>query len=340
MGPLRILVVDDSEDDVLLIAHALEKENFTPVVERVDSAEKLSAALEQPWDVVLSDFSLPGFGGKQALELYQKTDLDIPFIIVSGRIGEETAVEMMRAGAHDYVMKDDLARLVPAIERELRAAGERRVRRQAEIAMAHLAAIVENCEDAIISQTIYGTILSWNAGAEATYGYSADEMIGRSISAVIPVEQRGKLSIIRELLERGERLDRIETIHQRKDGKNIDVSLTISPVRDDTGTVTGASIVARDISQRIRQEKERLRLIEELKGALARVKTLNGLLPICASCKKIRNDHGYWEQVEIYIKNHSQADFTHGICPDCIQRLYPEYAAIRAKRQGDASVTK
>ena len=97
---------------------------------------------------------------------------------------------------------------------------------------------------------------------------------------------------------------------------------------------------SRDITQRKRQEKERLRLIEELRSALARVKTLSGLLPICASCKKIRNDHGYWEQVEIYIKNHSQADFTHGMCPDCIHKLYPEYAALKAKRQGEAQATK
>jgi hypothetical protein len=116
--------------------------------------------------------------------------------------------------------------------------------------------------------------------------------------------------------------------------------MTISPVKDSHATVTGASIVARDITQRKRQETERLRLIEELKSALARVKTLSGLLPICSSCKKIRNDQGYWEQVEIYIKNHSQADFTHGICPDCIHRLYPEYAELRAKRQNQTAAAK
>ena len=79
------------------------------------------------------------------------------------------------------------------------------------------------------------------------------------------------------------------------------------------------------MTQRKREEQERLKLIQELQDALKQVKTLSGLLPICASCKKIRDDNGYWQQVETYIQKHSNADFTHGICPECLQRLYPKY---------------
>jgi hypothetical protein len=93
--------------------------------------------------------------------------------------------------------------------------------------------------------------------------------------------------------------------------------------------------VARDVTERKREEEERLRLIDELSKALARVKTLSGLLPICASCKKIRNDHGYWEQVEIYIQHRSQAEFTHGICPECMKRLYAQYEPS-AKNSGSS----
>ena len=99
----------------------------------------------------------------------------------------------------------------------------------------------------------------------------------------------------------------------------------ISPLKDANGKVVGASTVALDISKRKKEEAEWLRLIRELTEALAHVKTLSGLLPICASCKKIRDDQGYWQQVETYISAHSDADFTHGICPDCVKRLYPEY---------------
>jgi len=326
---LQVLIVDDCEDDAILIARALEKEGFKFTYKRVDSAETLNAAFEEgPWDLILSDYSMPAFDAVKALELCERRAFDAPFIIVSGRIGEEIAVDMMKAGASDYVMKDDLARLAPAVNRELRAARDRKIRRQAQLAMAHLASIVQTCDDAIISQTLGGTVLSWNSGAEKMFGYNAHEMVGESIETLVPSDQQEEISIIRDVIERGRRVERIETQRLRRDGVALDVSITVSPIKDANGDIQGASIVLRDITERKRQEKERLRLIEELKEALKRVKTLNGLLPICASCKKIRNDGGYWEQVETYIRTRSNAEFTHGICPDCVRSLYPEYQSI------------
>lgn len=328
-SPLHLLIVDDSEDDALLISRALEKENFKLTFKRVDNAAELSAALDAgSWDLIISDYSMPAFSGAAALEICREKAFDAPFIIVSGRIGEEVAVDMMKAGASDYVMKDDLPRLGPAATRELRAARDRKIRRQAQLAMAHLASIVETCDDAIISQTLGGTVLSWNSGAEQMFGYSAREMVGESIETLVPANQHQEISAIRDVIERGHRVERIETVRLRRDGTGIDVAITVSPIKTSDGNIQGASIVARDITERKRQEKERLRLIDELKEALKRVKTLNGLLPICASCKKIRNDGGYWEQVETYIRSRSNAEFTHGICPDCVRTLYPEYTSI------------
>jgi PAS domain S-box-containing protein len=326
---LHLLIVDDSEDDALLICRALEKEDFKITSRRVDNAADLSSALDAgSWDFIISDYSMPRFSGAEALEICRKKAFDAPFIIVSGRIGEEVAVEMMKAGASDYVMKDDLPRLGPAVTRELRAARDRKIRRQAQLAMAHLASIVETCDDAIISQTLGGTILSWNSGAEQMFGYSSREMVGETIESLVPPDLHHEISAIRDVIERGHRVERIETLRLRRDGTGIDVSITVSPIKTGDGNIQGASIVLRDITDRKRQEKERLRLIEELKEALKRVKTLNGLLPICASCKKIRNDGGYWEQVETYIRSRSNAEFTHGICPDCVRSLYPEYQSI------------
>ena len=143
---LRLLIVEDSEADTWLIVRELQRGGFRTEFERVETAGAMREALDsRKWDLIISDYSMPLFAGPAALALYREQGLDIPFISVSGVIGEETAVELMKAGAHDCVMKDNLQRLVPAVRRELRAAEERRVQRQAEAASAHLAAIVQSC---------------------------------------------------------------------------------------------------------------------------------------------------------------------------------------------------
>lgn len=130
---LRILLVEDNDDDLHLIVRELTRGGYAPVCRQVYTETGLRAALrEERWDVVICDYALPGFRAEDALKAVQEADPDMPFIVVSGRMGEETAVAMMRAGAHDYLMKHNLRRLVPAIERELREADVRRRRRRAE----------------------------------------------------------------------------------------------------------------------------------------------------------------------------------------------------------------
>ena len=131
--PLRVLMVEDSPPDAVLLMRTLERGGFEVTFERVDTAEAMSKALQkQRWDLILCDHSMPQFSAPEALELLKEHQLDVPFIIVSGYIEEETAVGAMKAGAHDYIMKDRLARLVPAVERELRDAETRRARNQSE----------------------------------------------------------------------------------------------------------------------------------------------------------------------------------------------------------------
>jgi PAS domain S-box-containing protein len=116
---LRLLMLEDSERDAALILRELTRQGYEPIFERVETADAMSAALEKPWDIIIADFILPGFSGLEALKLLQGKGLDIPCIITSGRIDDETAVSAMRSGAKDYIMKDNLKRLGPAIEREL-----------------------------------------------------------------------------------------------------------------------------------------------------------------------------------------------------------------------------
>lgn len=268
--PLRVLIVEDSVEDTFFIIRELQRGGFNVSFERVETAAAMQTALQaQPWDLIISDYSMPPFGGPAALSLYQRSELDVPFIVVSGAIGEELAVQMVKAGAHDYIMKDNLGRLVPAVRQELRAAQERRNRRQAEAVTAYLASIVESCEDAIIGKTMDGTIVSWNAGAERLYGYQAVEMIGRSVSVLLPPYRPDELAEWLEKLKRGEPVENVETVRMRKDGSPVEVSITLSPIREASGKLVGASSVARDITRRKQEENERLTLIQDLTSALS-----------------------------------------------------------------------
>jgi diguanylate cyclase len=138
--PLRVLIVEDSENDALLLLRGLSRGGFEPQFERVETPEAMAAALSaQPWDIIVSDYSMPHFSGLAALWVLKQSGLDLPFILVSGTIGEDVAVEAMKAGAHDYVMKGNLQRLSSAIERELREAEVRKERKQTEGWLKYLA---------------------------------------------------------------------------------------------------------------------------------------------------------------------------------------------------------
>ncbi len=205
-------------------------------------------------------------------------------------------------------------------------------RKRAEETNARLAAIVDFSEDAIIGKTLEGIVVSWNRGAERIFGYTAEEVLGQPIAMLIPPDRSDEEPKVIERLQRGERIEHFDAVRRRKDGEEIAVSLTISPIKDETGKIIGISKIARDISGRQRAKEEMERLIRDLMDALDKVKTLRGLLPICSSCKKIRSDENYWQSIETYIQQHSEASFTHGICPDCVQKLYGYQPKIEGKR--------
>jgi PAS domain S-box-containing protein len=268
---LRVLIVEDSVNDTFFIVRELQRGGFQVKFERVETAADMQAALEaQQWDLVISDYSMPQFGGVAALAVFQQAGLDIPFIVVSGAMGEAIAVEMLKAGAHYYVTKDWLSRLADAVKHELRAAHERRIKRQTENTTAYLASLVESSDDAIIGQTLDGTIVSWNMGAERLYQYHIDEVLGRSISLLTPENRPQELPELMERIGKGEHVEGFETLRLRKDGTPVEVWLTLSPIKDAAGRVIGASSIARDITQRKREESERLTLIQDLTAALAR----------------------------------------------------------------------
>ena len=267
---LNVLVVEDSLEDTFFIIRELQRGGVQLEFERVETRAALEAALRTNGrDLILCDYSLPQLTAIEALALYKESGLDIPFIIVSGVIGEDPAVELIKAGAHDCVLKTHLERLSPAVNRELEAAAQRRKAKATEAALAYLASIVQSCDDAIVGYTLDGTIVSWNAGAEKLFGYSAIEIIGSSIAELYPAFRPEEPSEITDRIKRGEHPSTFETVRLRKDRRPVEVSLTVSPIRDAKGRIIGASTVARDITQRKREEVERLSLIQDLTSALS-----------------------------------------------------------------------
>lgn len=199
--PLRVLVVEDSEDDLILLERNLRKGGLNVVIECVDTQNKMETALdEKTWDIIISDYSLPEFNGMQALDLVIKKGLDIPFIVLSGALGEETAVKMMKAGAHDYIVKGSVGRLVPAIERELKEAGVRRERRKAEEALLHsLQKMQENIRRLTALRNIDFAITN-NAELRQTVQCILDEISGLLsvdvLSLLLPLPDLQTLDIV------------------------------------------------------------------------------------------------------------------------------------------------
>jgi PAS domain S-box-containing protein len=144
------------------------------------------------------------------------------------------------------------------------------VRKEAEKALLHYAALVECSDDAIIGKTLEGYVTSWNHGAEIVFGYSREEMTGKNISLLIPEDRKNEEPVILEQIRRGESVDHYETVRRRKDGKLIDISVTVSPIRDADGNIIGASKVARDITERKRLEKEILEISEREQRRIGR----------------------------------------------------------------------
>ncbi len=253
--PLHILIVEDSENDVIIVVRELRRGGYEPEYERVQTRSEYKKSLtSRQLDAVIADYHLPQFSAVEALKLLQESKLDLPFIIVSGAIGEEVAVAAMKSGAHDYILKNALARLVPAVARELRDAQVRRERRQVEEAYSRLAAIVESSGDAIIGMSLDGIITSWNLGAERLFGYLADEIVGKPALALVPPERVEEEAEIQAEVRAGGIVEHFETVRLCKDGRRIEASVTVSPIKDKSGAVIGAAKIARDITERRRAE--------------------------------------------------------------------------------------
>jgi PAS domain S-box-containing protein/putative nucleotidyltransferase with HDIG domain len=269
--PIRVLIVDDSEDDGLLLVRNLKNGGFSPSYEQVDTAEAMNKALdEQTWDVILCDNSMPTFDAASALELYKNKRLDLPFIIVSGTIADETAVAAMKAGAHDYIMKGNLARLSSAVDRELREAKNRQERRNTELQLRKseekYRTLFEDSSDAIFINNQEGKLIDFNLSTLELFGYSREEMLGIDTTAIFvnpdeyerlqnEIEQKGSIREFKAKL-------------RKRDGTEMHclITSTVRLARDKSKL--GYQGIVRDISELVSSREQIETTLNDLRKAL------------------------------------------------------------------------
>lgn len=260
---IRILHLEDNKLDAELIQSILESEGFKLEVKRVETRADFEAALKQGgWDFIFADFSLPSFDGRTALQIAREKSPQVPFILVSGTIGEAFAIEILKAGATDYVLKTELSGLAPAVRRALDEAEEHTRRRQAEEALRYreelFRTMAETANDAIICQEAPDTINFWNRKAEEMFGYTSEEAMGKNLhDLIVPERLRQKAyGGLKTFFETGEGPlinKTVEMVAMRKDGTEFSIELSISPMRiQGKWQATG---IIRDISRRKESEK-------------------------------------------------------------------------------------
>lgn len=321
--PLRLLLIDDNPDDRSLALRELRREwPNVEVVQVYDPAAFDAAIALDPFDLVITDYQLQWTNGITLLKRLKERWEDCPVVMFTGSGSEEIAVQAMKLGLDDYVLKSPkhFARLSSAARLALKLARQKRAAREAEIKYANL---FEAVPIGIYRMTPAGKFLDVNPALVAMLGYP-DRKSLLDVNAAELHRDKAEFQRWREDMERHGSVPTFETQLRRYDGASSWIENLGKAVRDAKTRAICYEGSIEDISARKHAEKEREDLIAQLRESLAKVKTLSGLLPICASCKKIRDDNGYWNQIEIYIQQHSEAEFTHSFCPECVQTLYPE----------------
>ena len=330
--PLHLLLIDDNPDDRALVIRELRREIPSVEIDQITDLRGFERELKAGHpDLVITDYQLLWTDGLTVLRTIKSLWPDCPVVMFTGTGSEEVAVEAMKAGLDDYVLKSPrhYARLPAAAKLALKMAGQRLELKAAE---SRYSLLFDSVPVGLYRTTATGEILDANPALVEMLGYpSQAALLARNASALYAHAQ--DYEKWRGLMESKGVLHHHETQLRRFDGSVCWVQDSAKAIHDSNTRQTFYEGSLQDITSRKEAEDERERLILELQDALAKVRTLTGLLPICSSCKKIRDEKGYWNQMEVYIQNHSDAEFTHSFCPDCMRHLYPEVfeEALKAK---------
>ena len=315
---IKVLLVEDSEDDARLVVRLLQRDGFDVLHERVDDAKAMAAALaQQPWDLVIADYRMPGFTGLDALGILRATERDIPFVLVSATVGEDTAVEAMKAGVNDYLMKTNLTRLAAAVRRELGAARSRTEHRKAveraavelQASEGRLRGIVDSAMDAIITVDDQQRIVVFNPAAEHIFDSPEAEALGQSLDRFIP--QRLRTAHAEHLEDFGRTGISERSMGKRKplaalrgNGEEFPIESSISQYTLDGRRFYTA--IVRDVSARVLAEANLGRLnamyrtLSETNEALLRIRERHALFDEIAA---IAARHGSFRIAMVWIRD-------------------------------------
>lgn len=286
---IRVLIVDDSEDDALLLADELRDSGYDLTYLRVDTAEAMRAALrEQTWSLIIADYKMPKFSGPDALNVLQESGLDIPFILVSGTAGENIGVEMMHAGAQDFIVKSGLSRLPPAVTRELLDADTRKRRKAAEGAARASAenyrTIFDSAPVVIVAVDRDGMILQTNPAFQKLFGYTRESVVGKTLCDALDQPERAEVahSLIARVFS-GETITNLEWEAKNSDGSTVWLLANVAPVCDPSGAIKMALTMATDITDRKLAEQRQLMMTEHKREFYRRtiLAATGGKLVVC-----------------------------------------------------------
>jgi len=320
---VRLLLVDDNPDDRAIAIRELLRDFPDANITEISSAEELEKAFRSAsgFDLLITDYQLLWSNGVTVMHRAKERWPEMPIIMFTGTGSEEVAVEAMKAGIYDYLLKTPkhYARLTSAVRGALQ---EKEHARNLAAAEARYTTLFDTVPVGLFRCTPEGTLLDINPAFAAILEAERDELIGKNFGQLHPASS--DFPGWREQLEREGSVAWVESRVKTAAGRVRWVTIHAKALRDPgTGEVIYEGSIE-DITSSKEAEAEREELISELQNALSKVRTLTGLLPICSSCKKIRDDRGRWNMLESFIEDHSHAHFTHSFCPECARRLYPE----------------